>query len=196
MDSNKSVVELVSAFADGELEHADHAQVLAALRTADARGVWDAYHQIGDTLRSADMADAVRLDFTARVAARLASEPTYGAATPADACVQLVARSTGAPACDQQRWIRRFVAPGAAVAAALVLTVVVVPRMASIRIGGASQVAMVKPETVAINGGVGAVVLRDPRMEEYLLAHQRFSPSVFSTAQFARSATFATESAK
>lgn len=36
------------------------------------------------------------------------------------------------------------------------------------------------------------VVLRDPRIDDYLLAHQRFSPSVYSTAQYARSATFAT----
>jgi sigma-E factor negative regulatory protein RseA len=40
------------------------------------------------------------------------------------------------------------------------------------------------------------VVLRDPRIDEYLLAHQRFSPSVYSTAQYARSATFATDSNK
>jgi sigma-E factor negative regulatory protein RseA len=39
-------------------------------------------------------------------------------------------------------------------------------------------------------------VLRDPRIDEYLLAHQRFSPSMFSTAQYARSATFATDSGK
>lgn len=40
------------------------------------------------------------------------------------------------------------------------------------------------------------VILRDPQIDEYLLAHQRFSPSLYSTAQFARSATFAADSGK
>jgi sigma-E factor negative regulatory protein RseA len=40
------------------------------------------------------------------------------------------------------------------------------------------------------------VVLRDPRIDDYLLAHQRFSPSMYSTAQFARSATFETAPGK
>jgi sigma-E factor negative regulatory protein RseA len=44
--------------------------------------------------------------------------------------------------------------------------------------------------------GTGEVVLRDPRIDDYLLAHQRFSPSMYSTAQFARSATFETAPGK
>jgi sigma-E factor negative regulatory protein RseA len=50
------------------------------------------------------------------------------------------------------------------------------------------------PVAVAGGTGYGTVVLRDPRIDEYLLAHQRFSPSLYSTAQYARSATFATDS--
>jgi len=42
----------------------------------------------------------------------------------------------------------------------------------------------------------GEVVLRDSRIDDYLLAHQRFSPSMYSTAQFARSATFETAPGK
>jgi sigma-E factor negative regulatory protein RseA len=38
--------------------------------------------------------------------------------------------------------------------------------------------------------------LRDPGIDDYLLAHQRFSPSVYSTAQYARSATFVNDSNK
>lgn len=40
------------------------------------------------------------------------------------------------------------------------------------------------------------VMLRDPEIDQYLLAHQRFSPSLYSTAQYARSATFATDKDK
>jgi len=51
----------------------------------------------------------------------------------------------------------------------------------------ASPTARVRPENE---------ILRDPGIDEYLLAHQRFSPSVYSTAQYARSATFAVDSDK
>ncbi len=43
---------------------------------------------------------------------------------------------------------------------------------------------------------VELVYLRDPLIDQYLLAHQRFSPSVYSTAQYARSAAFANEKDK
>jgi sigma-E factor negative regulatory protein RseA len=50
--------------------------------------------------------------------------------------------------------------------------------------------------TVTAASASGEVVMRDPRIDDYLFAHQRFSPSLYSTAQYARSATFATESTK
>ena len=39
-------------------------------------------------------------------------------------------------------------------------------------------------------------VARDPRIDEYLMAHQRFSPSMYSSAQYARSAGFTIDSDK
>jgi sigma-E factor negative regulatory protein RseA len=56
--------------------------------------------------------------------------------------------------------------------------------------GGASQEVNMK---IAAQGGV---MLRDLNIDEYLSAHQRFSPSVYRTAQYARSATFVTDSEK
>ncbi len=191
MNTSESMQEQISAFADGELVTSAHAPILAALRAPAERAVWDEYHHIGDILRSVEMAAAVRPDFAARMAARLASEPTYiaTATQPSPAVV--------GPVVVRQRWLQRFAMPGAAVAAAVVLTVIGVPRLAGVQFGGASHdVALAKTDALALNGAPGTVVLRDPRMEEYLLAHQRFSPSVFSTAQFARSATFATDSLK
>jgi sigma-E factor negative regulatory protein RseA len=53
--------------------------------------------------------------------------------------------------------------------------------------------ASAESEVVAAQQGE---VLRDPRIDEYLMAHQRFSPSVYSSAQYARSATFASDTGK
>jgi sigma-E factor negative regulatory protein RseA len=62
---------------------------------------------------------------------------------------------------------------------------------------GAIIKAVAPQSPVAATDGTNeAVVLRDPGLDEYLLAHQRFSPSVYSTAQFARSSTFANDSGK
>lgn len=198
MNASNSMREQISAFADGELAASSHAPVLAALRAHAERAVWDEFHHIGDILRSVEMAAAVRSDFAARMTMRLASEPTYLAtvATGTSAAAAAPAVS-GTAATAQRRWLKRFAVPGAAVAAAVVLTVVAVPRMAGLHgAGGPQDVTVTKSAGLILNGAPGSVVLRDPRMEEYLLAHQRFSPSVFSTAQFARSATFATDSLK
>lgn len=188
MNTSKSMQEQISAFADGELAVAAQASVLAALRAPAERAVWDDYHHIGDILRSVEMAAPLRPDFATGMAARLANEPAFVGATAA------MAPTNSRCAAAQPDWLKRFVMPGAAVAAAVVLSIIALPRMAGMQIGGGLQEsALVNSNDRASNGSFGTVVLRDPRMDEYLLAHQRFSPSVFSTAQFARSATFATD---
>lgn len=177
MNTSRTMQELISAFADGELDEARHPEVLALLDTPDGRAAWDELHLSGDILRSDDMALRMSGDFAAGVSARLESEPVFLAP----------------PAALGNR-LRRLAMPGAAVAAAVVLTVLTVPHLAGLA-PGATPAA--KPEVAALAVVTGAPdVLRDARIDEYLLAHQRFSPSVYSTAQFARSATFATESGK
>ena len=185
MNTNKSIQEQISAFVDGELAQAAQVSVLTALRSPAERAVWDDYHHIGDILRSVEMAAAVRFDFATRVAAHLVAEPTFNATTAE------IVPTDARPAAGQARWLKSFAMSGAAVAAAVVLAIVAAPRMT-----GLQEVAVVKLDALALNGASGVTVLRDPRMEEYLLAHQQYSPSVFSTAQFARSATFATDSLK
>ena len=191
MNSSTTTQEQISAFADGELALADHDQILSALRAPAERAVCDDYHHIGDILRSVEMAAVVRPAFAAHMASRLANEPAHiGAAAQ-------FAFASHEPVLGQQSWLKRFVMPGVAVVAALVLTVIAVPRMAVVQSGVGQQDTSVSRSGARVSNGAATMdVMRDPRMEEYLLAHQRFSPSVFSTAQFARSATFATESFK
>ena len=195
MNTSKSMHEQISAFANGELAPAAEAAVLAALRAPAKQAIWDDYHHIGDILRSVEMAAAVRPDFATRMAVRLASEPVYMADTAVAAAASATVDGRHAPA--QVQWLKRLAMPASAVAAAVMLTIVAVPRMAGLQSAGDLPVpGLSKPEALAQIGTANGVVLRDPRVEEYLLAHQRFSPSVFSSAQFARSAAFATDSLK
>jgi hypothetical protein len=66
--------ESISQLMDDELEGADAARALSALRDeAEGRQVWRTYHLIGDALRDTRM---LSQGFSERVAARLAEEPT------------------------------------------------------------------------------------------------------------------------
>ena len=67
----------------------------------------------------------------------------------------------------------------------------------------AAQMTLASSSNVNVGYGTQLVasaadteVLRDPRIDEYLSEHQRFSPSLYNTAQYARSATFAIDADK
>jgi sigma-E factor negative regulatory protein RseA len=187
--------EQISALADGELSDQQLEVALAALRQQDARADWDVYHQIGDVLRSDDMAVSLSPEFSARMAARLEAEPAIVAPI-----VQTVPSIAPRPS-------RRWAIPGMVAAAAMAGIAFVTTPHLMVALQGQSDASAVASSTPALAvpsasestvaaSVAGDVVLRDPRIDDYLLAHQRFSPSVYSTAQYARSATFATDSSK
>lgn len=189
MNTTNMTREQISAFADNELSDGHVAITLAALRQEDGREAWSLYHQIGDALRSDDLNTQADVDFTARIFARLDAEPTIMVA--ADKRVS-VAKDVA---------IKRFAVPGMAMAAVAIAAFLTVPQMMTQNAPviaaqpAAIVTASLAPKTVTVASHDGDV-LRDPRIDEYLLAHQRFSPSVYSTAQYARSATFAVDSDK
>jgi sigma-E factor negative regulatory protein RseA len=199
MNTKEMSREQISAFADGELadQHAD--VVLAAMHKEDGRADWELYHQIGDVLRSDDMDVKLSAGFAARMAARLEMEPTIVAPAPS-VHSSTIAAPVAAPAA---RPIKRWAMPGMVAAAAMATVAFITTPQLMV----ATKSAPSGPGTTAVASADGqvavvsanapeGVVLRDPRINEYLLAHQRFSPSVYSTAQYARSATFATDSNK
>ncbi|TCS34341.1 RseA-like anti sigma(E) protein [Paucimonas lemoignei] len=212
METREKTQEQISALADDELSDSQIEVALAALRDPDARADWELYHQIGDILRSDDMAVTLSDGFSARMAARLEAEPVILAPQAAPN----VAAASGHPALVER--VRRLAMPGMAAAAVATAVFMTAPHMLVAKKESGSDnspaVAMVAakpaPAVVAVPAVVGVAateerevavadqgeVLRDPRIDEYLMAHQRFSPSVYSSAQYARSATFANEAGK
>lgn len=212
MNTKKMTQEQISAFADGECADTHEEIVLASLHHAEGKADWEIYHQIGDVLRSDDMAVSLRPGFSARIAARLEAEPTIVVPTIASKLVRSAAEEKAHVARSMKRWML----PGMIAAAmAAVTTFIAAPQLMVAKKGGpaidsgsmmvalSSRVRLGKTVASIPNEGQGRVVtaslqedvvLRDARIDEYLLAHQRFSPSVYSTAQYARSATFATDS--
>jgi sigma-E factor negative regulatory protein RseA len=186
MSMDTTVNAQVSSFADGEHDATEISALLKLVREPGGRAAWDEYHLIGDVLRSNESAVKLRPDFGAQMTARLADEPTY--ISPASTAMSV-----------QRGW--KTGVRATAIAATVLLTVLVGPRLI-----GPQHLALVAHESGATSAGAGivtvsaakpgTVVLRDAQIDEYLLAHQRFSPSLYSTALYARSSTFVTESDK
>lgn len=170
--------ERLSAWVDGEGLDASASsaepfeKVFAEFDYVD-RTTWSAYHLIGDTLRSDDLAihPAKSHAFLAGFAARLEAEPHFLA--PARA-----------PARRGSLALGRRVAPALAVAAAAaVLSWVVIPQWH----GSGSQSAVQTAATggradgmqsVAMTNVPGAQegnIIRDAQLDQYLEAHQQFA---------------------
>lgn len=141
--------EKLSAWMDGELNGEQAGPLLPQLKRDDGlRSDWDCYHLIGDALRGVQGPD-----LCAKISARLAAEPTV-----------LAPRRRGAA--EKMRWY-------ALSAAASVAAVSFVGWMALSGLQqDAPQIAAApaaEVKHVAVPAGEGA--------KDYLLAHQRYSPS-------------------
>ena len=62
---------------DGELDTALLPSAMSSLHQASGRQQWDIYHHIGDVLRSEEMAYIPSENFSERLAAQLAKEPSF-----------------------------------------------------------------------------------------------------------------------
>lgn len=147
--------ELSSLF-DNELD-ADHRQaVLTAMReNAELRATWDDYQLIGDALRrSPDLA----VDLTSRVMADLLHEPTILA-----------------PQARPARSISRY---AAALAASLAgVGVVGWLALSSLAVDSQKVVFAVAQPVLPTKPTKPVNVVNTGRMQEYLVAHQAYSPS-------------------
>jgi sigma-E factor negative regulatory protein RseA len=222
MNTKEITQEQISAFADGELADEHIAVVVAALRRTENRADWEMYHQIGDVLRSDDMDINLSSGFAARMSARLEMEPTIVAPVGVNvAQLSSFARDgqhTPSETASEKSGGKRWTMPGLVAAAAMAAVAYIATPQLMVAMQGngaipgtqaagvtspkgisssAPDIVAVKAQGDMLSSSVSeGVVLRDPRIDDYLLAHQRFSPSVYSTAQYARSATFANDSTK
>ena len=155
-------MDSISALMDGELEDREVLREIARMKTdAQTRERWDAFHLIGDALRDEPLLSS---GFNESFAKRLAAEPTV-----------LAPRRTA----HVPRRITAYALSAAASlsAAALVAWVALAPtgseapgQMAAGR--GISNIQPVVAQNQPLQSEPS-----DGRMNEYLLAHESFSPS-------------------
>ncbi|MBC3935389.1 sigma-E factor negative regulatory protein [Undibacterium rugosum] len=214
MMKNTTQQENLSALMDGETDDAQLEAAIAELIASDDKTDWDIYHQIGDVLRSDDLAQPMSADFTARFAARFESEPVL--LMPA-----LHQREPDAAKRSFSQSLLRSYAGVAGIAAAAMLALVIAPKIlqpavvseqapvarnatpeiqlasARVQTAAAAQSAIDGSEQAAKTGNSNQMdMLRDPRIDSYLIAHQRFSPAISSGAQYVTRANVVTPAAE
>lgn len=185
MNKNQLMQEKISALMDGELAADEIDSVLSYLKTEEGRALWAAYHEAADAMKSEDLAIDMSAAFSIGLHARLAAEPTVMAPT-----VRTMAAGGGVSGWrSRQVWL-----PMAAAAAAAVVAFLITPQLTR---APESNVAANRhraeaPTLVAVEGDA----LRDARLDAYMLAHEQFSPSLSSSAQYARVAAYSAGSDK
>ena len=194
MKTTTQNLELISALADGQLAGEDFAAVLAICE-ADEQALesWNAYHLIGDVLRSPGLTPQTsNAAFLTRLRTRLAQEPAIDAAafTAISAVKPAALMGTGREASNDSsfRWklVAGFVSLAAVVAVAWnagsgLLTPSVAPQLARSE----------APQQVLVMSEQGPVV-RDARLQELLAEHKQFggTSALQMPSGFLRNATF------
>ncbi|MDP3172090.1 MAG: sigma-E factor negative regulatory protein [Polaromonas sp.] len=199
-------LELISALADGQLASDDFAAVLAVCEADDqALASWNAYHLIGDVLRSPGLASQVSdAAFITRLRTRLAEEPVVDTrATVAAVSAILPAKpgvsgDTGREASNDSSFRWKLVAGFVSVAAVVVvawntgptlLAPSVAPQLAQ---STTPQLARQEaPQPVLVMSAQGPVV-RDARLQQLLAEHKQFggTSALQMPSGFLRNATF------
>lgn len=221
MNMKKMTHEHISAFADAELADKEITAVLSSLRSPEQRAAWDAYHRIGDILRSEDLAYEMRPAAQARMAALLDAEPIIFAPAQVEERtkngfenVESFSPHSTPPAFI--RTAKYFFKPGMAVAAtaAAVAFFAAPPLMVAFNDWRAADVShmassgstilaavekgdiKLKARVTSEDTATNPVDISSSNMDEYLFAHQRFSRSGYSNAQYTSPTSFTAENAK
>lgn len=158
-------MDKISALMDGELDERQVQHELARLRqNGELQQTWNTFHLIGDALRGERV---LLTDITASLSRRLADEPTVLA-----------------PQRDRSRKVTTYVLSAAASVAAIALVGWVA--LAPHRLQRPADIAQAQPVPAApvvasvpapVQATPVASVPYDGSRNEYILAHQGFSPS-------------------
>lgn len=152
-------MENISALMDGELDDQQATRELNRLKTDSAlRAEWHSYHLVGDALRGERLLSP---GFNEKLAQRLAEEPT-------------VLAPRRVPAKPTRFTTYALSAAASLAAVALVGWMALSP---SVPVAPLAKVTPSIPAPVLVDAPQVATVSSEGRMNDYLLAHQGFSPS-------------------
>lgn len=215
MNQTKTVLEQVSALADGQLQGDEFAAVVGQLAVeSELRAAWQTYHLVGDVLRSGGHAPCSDSNvFLSRMQRRLAAEPVLALVpTPVEAVGapiapiapavveaanepvfrwKLVAGAASLAAAAAIGWT--WIGGGSAAPAGAQLAQQQAPAASVLAVAGTpspSGSSVLTPTRVLVDNGQAQVMLRDPRLDVLLEAHQQVSGVSQMPSGFLRNATF------
>ncbi len=188
---NEQLKEQISALVDDEHGAEALNLLMSTSNFEKLRKNWETYHQIGDVLNSDDLAIAMSAGFSTRMREQLASEPTY---------IKAKQKSSN-------RYDHKIIY---ATAAMLALATILVPRFAGhdgaeinapyfagqfmaasdggqLRSAGVALTSSGKTVATEVDGNYAKAqpkMLRDPEIDSYLAAHQRYSTSMYSAVEY------------
>ncbi len=209
MKHTEMTLEQISALVDGQLQGTEFAQAMDRMGEADAlRSTWSTYHLIGDVLRSGVHAPCTdNAAFVTRLQQRLARESVSAVPRP----VAVPATPVAVPALPHIeaanepvfRW--KLVAGAASLAAAAAIgwnwvgsgAVPAGPQLAQQQVPtvlASTETSRPAPVQLESNqvlvGNRPQVMLRDPRLDQLLEAHQQAGGASQMPSGFLRNATF------
>ena len=188
MDLNNNtsqIQEQISAFMDGECQSHETSVALASLRQEAYQKDWEIYHQIGDILKSNEMGIRVSEDFNSRLNARLRStEPDphkISQFLPKHQHLRIV-YALAAMLTLFAILIPRFAGNDGAEVAAPYLTA----QFTSTNFPSHSDATLIAAgqKDVSTRSDSEPDMLRDPLIDSYLAAHQRYSSSMVSAVEY------------
>ncbi|MET3497467.1 sigma-E factor negative regulatory protein [Variovorax boronicumulans] len=212
MNQTMTVREQVSALADGHLQGEAFAQAIDAVCVeGESRAAWQAYHVVGDVLRSGSHSPCSdSAAFLARFQQRLAAEPVMAmpalkpVAAPVAVEVQRRADAANEPVF---RW--KLVAGAASMVAVAAISWTLIGNgtsgaqiaaqqqpaansvLAAAAVNGPQLAgSTLTPTRVVVGNGNPQVMLRDPRLDQLLEAHQQAGGASQMPSSFLRNATF------
>ena len=191
MDNDNRSREQLSALADGELHAHEFAAAMDYAHTAQAQVDWQVYHVIGDAMRGVQAAHVADSQLLERLRGQLAQEAPRPVV---EGGVQQVGSATQEAAnAPFWKWAAGFASLVAAVGLAWTAWGQLDRSVPSSVLATAPASAV--PATFSsqpVADGSGALMLRDPRLDELLAAHKRYGATVAlqMPAGFLRNASF------
>lgn len=197
MNEDLNQREQLSALMDGELQGEEWLQALQSAEQGEGRVIWQAYHVVGDVLRSPELAAGALSSsaFLAHFNERLAREPAPTAIQPLSETVTKKDASVGlehpqAANASVFRW--KMLAGFASLAVVASVGWNSWDRLVPGDAQTGTQLAVSAPAVSPVAAAVPPVMIRDPRLDELLAAHRQFgsTSALQMPAGFLRNATF------
>lgn len=192
--------EQLSALADGRLHGDEWAQALQFAAQDEGQSTWQLYHLVGDVLRSPELARHQRGhgSMVTRLREQLAQEPLPGRLPEVAVVPEQIVPAEVAVAANAAVFRWKLAAGLASLAAVAALGW---NSFVGLQHGGAAgaqlaaapaQERPAAPAVAAMGSAGQQVMIRDPRLDELLAAHQQFgsTTALQMPAGFLRNATF------